>query len=45
MIRSIRGGVAHMSSSGWGMSHGGGMHRFGFMSNTEVRTKTTFVLD
>ena len=44
-LRSIRWGVVHMSSSGWGMSWGGGMHGFGYMSNTKLRTKTTFVLD
>ncbi|WZZ35812.1 hypothetical protein YC2023_019213 [Brassica napus] len=42
-LRSIREGVVHMSNSDWGMSRGGGMHGFGYMSNAEVRTKTTFV--
>ncbi|CAH2078799.1 unnamed protein product [Thlaspi arvense] len=30
-----RGGVVHMSSSGWGMSGEGGMHGFGYMNNNE----------
>ena len=35
-----------MSSSDWGMSsEGGGMRGFGYMNNTEVRTKTAFALD
>ena len=38
-LRSTRGGVVHKSCSGWGMSSGGGKRRFGYMSNTEVRSK------